>query len=439
MPPNPPNPVPPPLLGGSPAPVEQDSRLADGSAQPVEAGAGGGVAGGSIIIWRPGGVPGGDVVVTDLQVKAAIVAAQGALEVRVDPSIAPAVLSAAVGVIDCKGSTTFSAYEVEVNLADPGIWATTMLVADGATLANVRQGGPGLSIYLDSKTAPGMTFPVSAALIPLLRLDAGTILLTPTATRPTGGIEVTSGQTLLIEMFSSALLGAAGGGQQPVFIDAGGSLSIAAFTGAILDNDPFAGPAGGSLTVAFDASCAAPPANNPTPFPSYGGTLGYNLVDESVLTIPSFGVTAQRPVPPNRTGGQPFFDATLVTPIWFSPASVWIGPTIFGDATGKVPTAAPAGGAVTAVLAAGSDDTAGQVDVTSGGGGMGAGTVVTVSFTAPLASGLIPRVVVSPSNQTAAVAGWYVQNITAAGFDVALLAVTGGHVTFDYVVVPRMV
>jgi hypothetical protein len=390
----------------------------------------------AIIIYRPGGVSAGNVVATWAEVKTRIAQANGAIEVRCDNSIASCHVPASSGTTLCNGGVTLSAYDPRLNLADPSFWQTTLTIDDGATLDRVRKIGGGLAVYMDSKTTASLTFGTAGGIIDVLQLELSTLLRTGTATQ--AGLVVLSGQALDIEMTDTAQLGSFAIAGASVHVDAGGTLTVGAFTSAVLNTDPISGPVGASLTVAFDSSVDFASPFNP-PFPSYLGTYTQGQLSELAISFPAFDTTANRPVPPTRRAGAMFFDANLHTPIWFSASSVWIGPSMFGDALGKAPTATFPGTVASVTFLAGSDDTAGQVAIVAGGGGMGPGTVATIHFTAPLQ--LVPRVQVCAGDAPAAAAEVYTTNPLQASFDVGLAVArgAGGTVTVNYVVVPRTV
>lgn len=278
----------------------------------------GGVGGG--IIYRPGVPSAGPAVATWPEVQAAIKAADGAITVFCDNSVSPCVVPGSTGVTSCDGAVTIAALYPQVNVVDNSLWQTTLTIQDGATLDRLRTIGRGLGLYCDSKTTPALTFGTSASVQDVLFFDAGTLLLTGTASR--SAVEVLNGQSLIWVLYNNSLIGSQSGGQTPVKIDAGGTLTVDGYNGSILDTDPFTGGAGANLTVNLDASCAYP-AVSAAPFPSFSGTLTVGFLDEYALALPAAGTTSQRPIAPNVHGGDLFYDETVQAIIYYGSDAAW--------------------------------------------------------------------------------------------------------------------
>ena len=136
-----------------------------------------GVVPGGTLIWRPGGTAGALVVVTPQAVAAAI-AANPAITIAVDSSLAAAQVPSGV-TMNCQMATTWTSYQWILS-ADAGDNLDIVTFLDGSVLSRPKQVTSGLTIYFDSKTLAGLVFLNNDS----FTLDGASMLMTLTATTP---------------------------------------------------------------------------------------------------------------------------------------------------------------------------------------------------------------------------------------------------------------
>jgi len=293
----------------------------------LSSGSGGGA---STLVFRPGGVPGGNVYVTWTGIQEAMTPG---CTVLVDSSLAVgriAHVPAVSGVTDMTGAT-LSGYSTSFPAPDPlGLYATDVLqIDDGAQLHNLKCVINGLGILLDSKTTPGMTFAYTAGDATLLQIFQSSLAMTTTATVP--GIQVPSGATLEINA-NYAYIGAfpLPTATPLIFVAAGGTLTLALFNSSSVYNgagaNVLAGAVGATLNYEYDSSSGATALLLP-PAPGFLGTVTLYQATLAQLAEPAKGATAGRPVPPYLLAGEMYLDLTLGIPIWWTGAA-WINASI---------------------------------------------------------------------------------------------------------------
>jgi len=155
------------------------------------------------IIYRQGGVSGGNVLATWAEVKTAIANARGVVRVYVDSSITSPSLVATGDVTDCLGNVELWPYRKNVAVRD------TLLVKDGSTLHRIRGVFGPMTLQLENKTVAGLTFNNGDEIV--LRGDS-------------------SGATSIIE-------GLAGSTIAPVDLHAAATLVVVEATFASLESD----------------------------------------------------------------------------------------------------------------------------------------------------------------------------------------------------------
>jgi len=269
------------------------------------------------VIFRPGGVAGGNVVTTDTAVAAALDAAQGALNIFLDSSIAPANIS-----IEWNGYGCASLFPFNTGMA---FLAT---VEDGAQLVNFAN-MQGITLVCECKTTQALAFdPFSAFLL----FNFGTISMAPGALVPAIVIDA-SNQTFA--MFSR--LGSLDNSQAPtvpvIQTEAGALSTFYCHTAAqnfpFLDTGNEIGGSGPGAVIYWENDNTIPPLTSNLIAP--GTTV--NQVPSSFYqwAVPNAGTTVERPVAPFAQLGQLYFDTTLGKPVWCTvpgPPSKWV------DATG---------------------------------------------------------------------------------------------------------
>ena len=390
--------------------------------------------GAGVIVYRQGGVTAGNVYATWAGIQAA---KQPGTTIMVDSSLAPGGLSHVPGTTGVTDLTTNPLVPFHQSTGPAaGFTLDALQVDDGATLHNLRYIGNALSVQLDSKTVDGLSFDHGApSEFDELVIDGGALYMTSTATRPgctlppAGEVDVTL-----------RLLGSFGvfGVSQPLFaLMSTGTLAFLVYDGADVDNDSVSGMPGSSIPFLHDSGTGLPT------FSAFTGTLSDQRIDLAQWAMPAASTVANLPTSTALDGQMNFTDDASPdgTPLWWSAADdLWVGPELFGTATGTAPTATPGGNAgagATAAIIAGGDDTGGVVTVTAGAGPT-AGALVSVNFT----GGGLPNdprtVVITAANTAAASLQPYVNPALASGFGIGcnVEPVDGGVYRFFYLVRP---
>jgi hypothetical protein len=343
-----------------------------------------------------------------------------------------------LGTVDLT-SVTLTSYVNQENFFVGSFSFDNLVVDDGTTLYRVKQIIGFLGVFLDSMTTQGMSFNFGNDSPDNLLVYNGALAMTLTATVP--GILLPVGGSFALTTYFGVL--GQPGSAQPV-VQCQGIVYFTCFDGSIIDPSSIGSTVGTTVQESYDSSCPQ------VTFPGVLGTFSPFRIDLAQWALPSDFVAADLgSLAGEAMQGQMNFTPDLCppagSPVWWN-GSRWVGPSLFGEAIGQAPGAAPLAGlgaTGTATLEAGSNDTAGVVTLTPGGAGIAAGNQAEVSFTTAL--GNAPRaVVLFQANLNAAVlqganaGGLYVAHVTGGGFELASgTALTGGDpYVFSYVVVP---
>jgi|HubBroStandDraft_2_1064218.scaffolds.fasta_scaffold03169_6 hypothetical protein len=278
-------------------------------------GGGGSTATNPAVIWRPGGVQGGNVVTSWPQVQQAITATQGALTVYVDSSLSPATVTAgSQAVTHCNGAATFAAYD-QTNGADAasGFDQNVMTIADGATLDRPRGFASYLTVLCASATTPCLTFTQNAAGFDTLTLQTSTFAMTPGASL--AGVAVTG--SVAVNLLDLAVLGLPAEGAAVFALsttDAGApTLVLNAVAASQIDPSTVSGTTG-TINFSHDDTIVL----SATYFPSFSGSYA----EDRFSLQPAIEPSAVANLPDSTTytlrTGQPVWSTTLAEPCWWT-------------------------------------------------------------------------------------------------------------------------
>jgi hypothetical protein len=217
------------------------------------------------IIFRPGTPSStGNIVATWAEVQAAIAATNGALNVFVDSSIAPAVVD--VGVTDFQGRVFLRAASTVLTPAP-----MQLDVPDGAVLQDLAGILFSLLVVLHGTTGPTLKFTKAVSFGVF-----GGAVLDNQGTVP--AIEVDP--TLPILVLSAIVGGRMSATGAPIVNvpNPGQQLILTEFTAAAMTGASFAtGPVGAGLQIIFDASIQSLPST-----PGWLGGIGLSPLDQAV-------------------------------------------------------------------------------------------------------------------------------------------------------------
>jgi len=195
------------------------------------------------IIFQPGGVASGLVVTTWAKVQEFIAFREGAVQVLVDDSLAPALVPAASANTECDG-------RVEVKAAT-GLSAT-LTIQDGATLANLGKVSSGLTVMCQAQTTPSLSFTEAGT----QRFDidsSGAVAVDPIAT--TAPIMVQAAKQLVVHVDHGSAT--ATPGVALASVAATGTLSILLYNGSTLSDNFVTGPATATVNLTYDTTSAS--------------------------------------------------------------------------------------------------------------------------------------------------------------------------------------
>lgn len=231
---------------------------------------GGGVVGGNKpvlgVVYRQGGVSSGNVLATWAEVETAITNAHGVLRVYVDSSITSPSTVQTGHATDCLGNVELWPYRKNAAVRD------TLVVKDGSSLHRIRGVFGPLTLQVENKTSPGLTFAnadelivqgdsigataiiegLAAATLPVVDLSAAAQTIIVTATNAElesdqagipffglGAVSTAVVTTSFVVWQGLIVTGAAGSTLEMVSVDCAGVVfpdasQLAGFTGTLL-------------------------------------------------------------------------------------------------------------------------------------------------------------------------------------------------------------
>jgi hypothetical protein len=230
------------------------------------AGGGGGAADEPVlgVIYRQGGVAGGNVLTTWPQVKQAIANAHGVLRVYVDSSITSPSLVQTGDVTDCLGNVELWPYNKNGAVRD------TLVVKNGSTLHRIRGVFGPLTLQVENVTTAGLTFANDDEIVVQGDSPAATAIIEGLtgATLPVIDLHAAA-QTILVEANYAQLESDTVG--VPFFGLGAVSTAVVSASFVVYEGLVVTGTAGSTLEIInLDASTLFPPASQ---LAGFTGTL----------------------------------------------------------------------------------------------------------------------------------------------------------------------
>jgi hypothetical protein len=291
------------------------ARVQQGNTQVVSEGidpnatGGGGGGGGATeaLIYRPGGPSAGNVVATWAQVKTALIAANGLLDVAIDDSIvSPVVIPGASGATNGFGAARIIPYAPRVGTAFPPVVKPVLRIAEGATLHDFAEIQGPMTVEVECTATAAMSFDynslagggpldfVSVANVVQFKMVTGALV-------PAIQVPADSGLFLLCSLAISFDNTAA---PTVPFLHLGGlpgspSVAQIAAAGQFLLNGPAIG-GGANNQLLFSHDDESPLFTSAL----FLGTLVDVRLSQAQWALPSAQLTGNLPMPPNVAVGQ---------------------------------------------------------------------------------------------------------------------------------------